>query len=322
MSKLISFLSALMLIFSFSGCSKKAKNDIYTIAVFQFSNSSYSESVDGILAALKDGGYIDGQNCHIRLENAHGDFSTAQTIARKLVSDEVDIIITSTTPCLQVTAMENKTIPHVFGTVTDPLKMNIGTSRVDHQPNLTGIGTFQPVEDAIKLMHQIIPDLDNIGLIWNSAEACSEACTEIAREVAASMGFRLSEVLVSNSSEVPTAAQSLVDKKVDVIFVSGDNTVSSDIEGILSVADKMNVPVVTNTPSDCERGVLFGLGADYYLVGYETGKLALRVINGEDPKDIPIQDFFPEKLWINGKTAEKLGIELTDLIKNQADRIL
>ncbi|MCD4819488.1 MAG: hypothetical protein K8S23_12430 [Candidatus Cloacimonetes bacterium] len=107
------------------GCSKPT-NDLMKIAVSQFSSSKLGEdSENGVKFALKEAGYISGENCIIEYKNAQGDFSTAQSIARKFVADKVDYIITITTPCLQVTAIENKKIPHIFGSVTDPFRMGI-----------------------------------------------------------------------------------------------------------------------------------------------------------------------------------------------------
>ncbi len=317
--KIFIVLTSVVLIFS---CGSKPRKDLYTIAIFQFSTSPYSVAVDGVVDALKEAGYIDGENCRLQFENAQGDFSTAQSIAQKLVNDKVDLIITSTTPCLQVTAMENKTIPHVFGTVTDPFRMGIAESPEEHQPNLTGIGTFQPVEETIYLINEIMPEIDNIGVIWNSAEACSEACTELMRKVTGELDLILTEVTVTNSSEVLTAAQSLVERKVDLIFVSGDNTVSAAVYAVILAANEGRIPVITNTPSDIEEGALLSLGADYYTVGLETGKMALRVIAGEKTSDMPIQKLVPQKLGLNEKVATELGITFTDEIRQKADRVL
>lgn len=305
-----------------SSCVKKDEENLYTIGLFQFSNSPYSIAVDGIVDALNEAGYKDGENCRFQFKNAQGDFSTAQSIAKKLVSDKVDLIITTTTPCLQITAAENKTIPHVFGAVTDPFVAGIGESVDDHQSNLTGIGTFQPINETIHMIKDIIPDLDNIGVVWNSSEACSEACTEVMREVTSEMGITLTEVMVSGSNEVFTAAQSLLAKKVDVIFVSGDNTVSSSLEAVISVADQGMIPVVTNTPTDTEKGALFSLGADYYTVGLETGKMAVRVIEGEKTSEMPIEKLIPKKLWINSTTADRLNITFPEEVIEKAGKVL
>jgi len=322
MKVLLSVLTLLTVIIFSVSCTKKSSNDLYTIGILQFSNSPYSVAVDGIVDALTEAGFKDGDNCRLKMENAQGDFSTAQIIAKKFVNEKVDLIITATTPCLQVTAAENNTIPHVFGAVTDPFRMGIAESPEIHQPNLTGIGTFQPVEETIDLVKKIMPELDNIGVIWNSSEACSEACTEIMREVTQKLGITLTEIMVSSSSEVLIAAQSMLEKKVDLIFVSGDNTVESAIEAVISVADEGGIPVISNTPSDVAKGALLGLGADYYTVGVETGKMALRVINGEKTSEMPIQRLVPQKLWLNEKTAVNLGIEFSEEVKQQAESIL
>jgi ABC-type uncharacterized transport system substrate-binding protein len=310
----------LVLIFN---CGKKGKEKLYTIGVVQFSSSELAdEAVQGVSDALTEAGYINWKNCYIDYKNAQGDFSTAQSIAQKFVTDKVDIIITVTTPCLQVTASENKTIPHIFGAVTDPFRMGIAEDPEHHQSNITGIATFQPVDETIELITTVLPETKNIGVIWNPSEACSEACTEMMRKSVKSRNLILTEITVTNSSEVLTAAQCLAEKNVDVIFISGDNTVITALDAVIAVGEDKYIPVVTNNPSNTEKGAFFSLGADYYIVGKETSKLAVRVIKGEKPADLPIQKLVPKKLWINNKVANDLNILFPEDILKKANKVI
>jgi len=314
---------ALILIGAVSGCSKKGKDRLYTIGVLQFASvQPVDEAVKGIKDALIEAGYTDGKNCRIDHQNAQGDYGTAQSIAQKFVTDRVDIIITVTTPSLQVTATANKTIPHVFGMVTDPFRAGVAEDPEHHQENLTGIATNQPVDETIELITRVLPQTKNIGVIWNPTEANSEVCTEIMRESAKLRNLTLKEVTVANSNEVLTAAQALAGKGVDVIFVSGDQTVEIALESVVGVCNDKRIPVVTNTPLDVERDALLGLGADYYTVGKETGKLAVRVMKGEKPADIPIEKLVPKKLWLNNKIAGELGIVFPEDVLKEADKII
>ena len=314
-----SILILLILVGILSGCGKRGAERPYTIGISQFSSvGPIDDAVNGIKDALKEAGYIDGENCRIDHRNAQGDFSTAQSIAQKFVTDKVDIIITTTTPCLQVTATVNKTIPHVFGVVTDPFRMGIAEDPEHHQENITGIATLQPVDETIELITKVLPEAKNIGVIWNPTEACSEACTEIARKGVKTRGLTLKDITVTSSSEVLTAAQALAEKGVDVFFVSGDNTVTLALDAVVGVGRDKRIPVVTNSPADVEKGPLFSLGADYYVVGKETGKLAVRVIKGEKPADIPIQKLVPQELWLNSKAASALGIVFPEDALKQA----
>ena len=321
--KFFCILFTLILIGTASGCSKKGKEKPYTIGVLQFASVVPVDSaVKGIKDALTEAGYVDGKNCRVDYRNAQNDFSTAQSIAQKFVSDKVDIIITVTTPCLQVTATANKTIPHVFGMVTDPFRMGVAEDPEHHQENITGVATFQPVDEAIELITKVLPEVKNIGVIWNPTEACSEACTEMMRKGVKSRNLTLKEITVTNSNEVLTAAQGLSEKGVDVIFISGDNTVSLALDAVVGVGGDKDIPVVTNTPLDTEKGALFGLGADYYTVGKETGKLAVRVMKGEKPADIPIRKLVPQELWLNNKVASDLGIVFPEYVLSEADKII
>ncbi|MCD4817685.1 MAG: ABC transporter substrate-binding protein, partial [Candidatus Cloacimonetes bacterium] len=190
-----------------------------------------------------------------------------------------------------------------------------------HQANITGIATLQPVDETIELFKNIYPDVKNIGIVWNTAEACSEACTEMIRKSVKSRDIKLTEITVTNTSQVMMAVQGLVSKGIDAIIVSGDNTVLTGMDTVIAVATENNIPVITNTPPDAEIGALFGLGADYYTVGVETGRLAVRVMKGEKTSEIPIQRLVPEKLWINKGVAKKLNIKLSEKVLNRADKI-
>ena len=321
--KFLNIMLALILIGVVSGCSKKGKERLYTIGVVQFSSTTLSDDgASGVKDALTEAGYIDGENCRVHYKNAQGDFSTAQSIAQKFVTDKVDIIITITTPCLQVTATANKTIPHVFGLVTDPFRMGVAEDPEHHQENITGIATFQPVDETIELITKVLPQAKNIGVIWNPTEACSEACTEMMRKGVKSRNLTLKEITVTNTSEVLMAAQGLAEQGVDVIFISGDNTVLLAMDAIVGVGRDKHIPVVSNDPTDMEKGALFGLGADYYTVGKETGKLAVRVMKGEKPANIPIQKLVPKKLWLNNKVASDLGVVFPEDVLKEADRII
>ena len=320
MKKLTLICLALLLIFS---CGEKAKSNQPLISLFQFaSRQTVDDAAVGVQDGLKEAGFINGENCKIDIKNSENDFSTAQLIAQRLAGGKSDILITLTTPCLQVTATANKRIPHVFGMVTDPFRMGVADDPDNHIPNITGIATFQPVDQGMVLIKEIFPNIKKIGVVWNPTEACSEACTEVMRTSSKEKGLELLEVTVTSSMEVQMAAQSLVSNGAELIYISGDNTVELAIDAVVSAGKAQKIPVVTNNPPHTEKGAIMSIGADYYTVGVETGKLAARVLKGEKTSEIPIQKSVPTKLWINKKAAEELGIFIPETLLNKADKIL
>lgn len=287
------------------------------LALFVFSDSKVLEiTTKGILDELNKSGVLQKHNITVDLKNAQNDYSTAQSIVQDIVRQNYDYIITASSLALQVTANGNKKIPHIFGTVTDPYRMGIAKSDTEHIPNITGVATFQPVESTVRTMRAIFPRAKRIGIVWNPAEANSEACTLKARAAARKYSFELMERTVARTDEVKDAAMALINTGVDLFFTSGDNTVILTQVTVAQIMQEHKIPYFTNDPTDIERGAFFSIGADYYSVGVETAKMTACVIEGKDPKNIPIREFAPEAVGISLKLAKRYGVTIpNDLVK-------
>ncbi len=293
------------------------------VALFLFSdNPLLTEVSKGVMEELERNDFIKKQNLVIDHKNAQNEFYMAQSIAQDIVRQNYDYVITASTPALQVMANSNKKIPHIFGGVTDPYRMGVAKTSADHQANITGVATFQPVASTLKLMREIFPQAKTIGLIWNPAEACSEACTFKAREAAKKSGFDLLETTISSTGEVSDALKSIINKKPDLFLTSGDNTVILAMASIAKTLRQHKIPYFTNSPVDVDRGAFLGLGADYIEVGRATGKLAVRVISGENPQAVPIYDFVPEKMNINLALAREYGLSIPASVRARAARVV
>jgi len=304
------------------GAPKTASGPPKRLALFLFSdNILLTETARGIREELERDGFLKKHNITLDLKNAQNEFYMAQAIAQDIVRQNYDYIITASTPALQVMANTNKKIPHIFGAVTDPYRMGVAASSAAHLPNITGVATFQPVASTVKTMRDIFPRAKKIGLIWNPAEACSEACTGKAREAAKKYGFELLETNVSSTGEVMDALNALLQKKPDLFLTSGDNTVIMALDSIAAVLRQHKIPYFTNAPADIGRGAFLGLGADYVEVGRATAQVAKRVITGEYPKDIPINDYVPEKMKINLALAREYGISVPPGVLKRAANI-
>ncbi len=289
------------------------------LALFVFSDSTVLElSTQGILAELKRSGILQKYNMTVDVKNAQNDYGTAQAIVQDIVRQNYDYIITVSSLALQVTANGNKNIPHVFGTVTDPYRMGIAKSTAEHIPNITGVATFQPVESTIRAMRAIFPKAKRIGMAWNPSEASSEACTLKARAAARKYSFELVERTVTRTDEVKDAATALINAGVDVFLTSGDNTVILAVATVAQIMQEHNIPYFTNDPSDIGRGAFFAIGADYFQVGVETTKMAVRVIEGEDPRNIPIREYVPEAIGVSLALAARYGVTIPDAYLKKA----
>src|SRR5262245_31336216 len=285
---------------------KTGRNEtIKHVAVVNYASTPVLDDGErGLLDGLAEEGFVEGQSLQVARYNAEGDRATAAMIANEVVGRDFDLILTLSTPVLQAVANANKTAArtHVFTLTTDPWGAGVGISRenhLDHPPYMTGYGSLQPVEALFRLARQAKPDLQKVGVVWNPAEANSEASTLMAREVCRKLGIELIEVTVDTSAGVAEAAKAVVARGVQAIWVGGDSTVSVGFDALAAAARAGRVPVFSNMPSDVKRGALFCLGADYYEVGRTSGLLAARVLRGENPANVPVENVVPEQLAVN-----------------------
>ena len=272
----------------------KTGDELPAIAIFKIASRLVLEqSEQGILDGLNKKGFIDGKTCLIKRYCAEGDMGTANTIAQNIVSSRFDMVITVSTPSMQVMAYANRkgNVTHVFCTVTDPYGSGVGITGPEphqHPPHLVGIGTFQPVEEVIVLAKQMFPELKRIGTVWCTSEVCSEACIKLARKKCAELGIDLVEMSVESSTQIFEAATSLTSRGVEALWLGGDNVVESGIDQLINAANRAHIPLFTNNPYNVRGNTLFALGANYFDVGKLAGEMAADILNGKPTSEIGI----------------------------------
>ena len=301
---LIGATSALLLLSDVNRWSAEP-NETVRVAVLQFASSPLMEDgVSGMRSGLAENGLREGQDIEIQIYNAEGDIPTANTIASELVSGRFDLVLTSGTPAMQAVANANqggKTI-HVFGLVADPFGSGVGLKRddpLDHPAHFVGIGSLLPMAPVIELARELYPGLKAIGLVWNPAESNSEIFTLEARRVCSELGIELLEATVDNSAGVFEAATALAARGAGALLISGDNTVASAPNSILSAAKSARIPAFSILTGNVKLGALFELGANFLEVGRLTGALAARILRGTDPAAIPVANIVPQMLSVN-----------------------
>ncbi len=312
---LIAVASAVLLLSdmgSRTGFERREHTGMPRIAVVQPNKQTiFDEGVRGIVHGLQEEGFIHDKTMFLREFNPAGDSNLANAIAQDVTGGQFDLIITVTTPSLQSVANANKDrrVRHVFALIADPVALNVGIKSLDtleHPEWMTGYGTRIPIKNAIRLAHEINPSLKVIGTVWNSSEVNSMVQLQDARAICKELGIRLIEANVTTSGDVLEATASLLPKGIDMLLIPGDITVMSAIQNAIQTAVKAGIPAVSVFPSDAEKGLLFAVGADYYEVGKQTGRLAAEVLRGRDPKGIPVVNYLPEKIALNQQVHDGL----------------
>ena len=279
---------------------------------------------EGFIQALEEAGYTAGKEVIYDMQNAQGDFTNAISIAQKFKDDKVDLIVAIATPTAQAALQVNKEIPIIINVVTDPVAANLAKSWESSGNNLTGMSDAAPNKQQVELIPQFLPAAKNVGTIYNAGEANSVVQGEVAKEVCEELGLKLIEVTVSNSSEVLMAAQSLAGR-VEAIYIVTDNTVVSALESVINVCNRQKIALIVADPSTVDKGALASYGIDYFSLGKKSGEIALRVIKGAKPSDIPIQSITdPNDLQfvVNLDVAKTIGISVSEEIIKAADKII
>jgi len=264
--------------------------------------------IRGIFDGLKAAGIEEKRNLEVRRSHAQGEIANIPALLQNYDNQDVDVILTMTTPCLTGAAALVRNKPVVFTYVYDPIAAGAGKTRTDHLPRITGVGSFPPVEDTIKAMQQLVPGLKSVGTLYNSSEANSRKVVSVARELFKKAGIRLEEVTVTSSSEVLQAAQTLTHRNIQAMWVTGDNTALQGFDAVSKAAADAKLPLVINDPEFAERGALAAVGLGWYEAGIAAGKLVSRVLRGETPASLPFEEIAIRKLVVNDTVARKLGI--------------
>lgn len=321
--KVIAIALVIMLIsISLAACSGTSSDKVVKIGISQLVQHPALDSArEGFIEALKEAGYEDGKNIKIDLQNAQGDVTNAQTIARKFVDEKVDMILAIATPAAQAAANVTKDIPILITAVTDPVSAGLAESLEKPGGNVTGTTDMNPVAEQIKLVKDLVPGAKKVGILYNAGEINSKIQVDIAKEAAAALGLTLVEATVSNSSEVNQATQSLMGR-VDAIYVPTDNTIVSSIGAVIKVANDNKIPVIGSERGQVDAGAIATKGIDYRELGKQTGQIAVEIIKGKKPQDIPIEGSKVVTLIINQKAAETIGLTIPKDILDKADEVI
>jgi len=278
-------------------------------------------SRQGFLDVMAENGYKDGENLVVDYQSAQGDQSILQSIANKFAQDKKDLVLAIATPSAMAMANETTEIPIVITAVTDPVEAKLVDSLEKPGTNVTGTTDMNPVADQLALIKELVPEAQNVGIIYNSSEVNSEVQVKIARQAAPDLGFTLHEATVTASNEVMQATQSLMGK-VDAIYLPTDNMVISSLSAVLQIAEENKIPVIAGESNSVEEGALATLGIDYYKLGCQTAESALRVLNGENPAGIAVEAQKGADIVINLQAAERFGVTISDELMAKAAQVI
>lgn len=254
-------------------------------------------------------------------QNANGESSTANSIAEKFASDNVDLVLAIATPTAQAAANVIRDIPIVFTAVTEPQAAGLVKSWDAPGGNVTGTSDMNPVAEQIALIKKVAPEAKSFGVIYSSGEVNSEVQVELARAAAQAEGLTIVEKTIENSNAVGEAVQALGD--VDAIYVPTDNNVVSALPTVIAHGERNSIPVIVGETDSVKNGGVATYGLDYDALGYQAGQMAIRIlVEGANPASMPVETLAEAELWLNKAAAARFGVTFSDALVAEANEVI
>lgn len=315
--RLVCLVLATLALFALVGCGTQNQDgNVYKIGVTQIADHpSLDNCREGFIAGLAEAGFEDGKNIEIDFQSAQNDMQRANQIATNFANGGKDLVCGIATPSAQglYNFCYEKGIPVIFNAVSDPVEAKLAVSKTESMDGISGISDELPVEEQLKLIRKILPDAKKIGILYTTSESNSISTIKKYKELAEDYGFEIVDKGIGTQAEIPQATDILL-KEVDCISNMTDNTVVSALTVILEKANAKNIPVFGSEEEQVKNGCIASAGLDYFELGKQAGKMAARVLNGENIKAIPYETIEESKITVNTEVAEALGIEIPEEI--------
>ncbi len=287
----------------------------YVVGICQLvTHDSLDLATQGFKDALTEALAAEGRTVEFKEQNGQGDTNTCVTIVNSFVSEDVDLILGNATPALQAAYNATETIPVLGTSITEygvALEIENFSGVVGN--NVSGTSDLAPLDEQAQMVIDVaaLAEGDVVGILYCSAEPNSEYQYNVVSAYLADKGIAVNEYKFSEATELQSIVTKAADE-CDAIYVPTDNTVASNDETVRNVCGPALVPVFTGYESDVCAATL---AISYYNIGVETGKMAAKVLLGqEDITQMAIgYDAAPVKKF-NAHICDELGISAADLL--------
>ncbi|MBP1684105.1 MAG: hypothetical protein H6Q33_248, partial [Deltaproteobacteria bacterium] len=270
------------------------------------------EGEKGIREGLRESGLVEGRDYHIRIRNAQGDMPTLGALVDAAISDGTDLIMTLSTPTLQAAVQRTRDLPIVFTFVADAIAAGAGRSNEDHLPNVTGVPTTSAYGELIATVRECLPGVRRIGTLFVPAEVNSVYNKDRLTQTARQQGIEVVAVAANTSAEMSDAAAALCNQRIDAVVQIAGNLTTASFASLTQAARRARMPLFGSLSSDSLSGAGVVVARDYFDGGRDAGKIAARIMRGENPRTIPFQPLDKTRIIINPVAARATRLTLPE----------
>ncbi len=313
MKKLLAALLASVLLLAFAGCGEGnapkqgASSGAVKAGIIQLAdNGAFTDMREGFIAKMRSLGYTEDKMT-FDYKNANGDTATLNSICQAMADEKKDFIVTIGTPATQAIVNMDSGIPVFFISVSNPVGAGIITDMSKPDKNATGTSNAIPVSEMFKLSDKLTPNRHTYGLIYNTGEVNSVTTIENAKTYMDKNGLSYKEAVVTASSEVQQAAQSLAGE-VDAFFIPNDSMVQSAMPQVAEVAKDAKIPVYGSSAVMVQSGAFATISIDDTTIGGMTADMADKFLKGTPMESIPSVTVSDFTTVINKATADAIGV--------------
>ena len=284
----------------------------------------YASMVAAFRRGLKETGYVEGQNVAIEFRWAEGQYDRVPAMAAELVRRQVTVIVANTPGNLAAKAATT-TIPIVFTTANDPVQIGLVASLSRPGGNVTGATQFgvELVAKQLELAHEIVPTATVIAALVNPNNPYAETLSRDLQVAARILGVQLHVLRASAERDFDAAFATLVQLRAGALVIGADQFLASHSEQLAGLTLRHAVPAVSfeDRPFVAAGGLMSYGGSTpegYRIAGVYAG----RILKGDKPSDLPVQQVTKVELIINLKTARALGLTVPLTLLGRADEVI
>ena len=299
------------------------------IPLVGFLNVGSSDGYRPMAAAFRQGlqetGYVEGQNFAIEYRWGEGQSDRLPPMIADFIHRQVAVIAATSTPAALAAKSATKTVPIVFETGGDPIQLGLVTSLSRPSGNVTGVTQLngQVVPKALEVLHELLPTAKIVALLVNPADpAVAEDQIREAMSAARMLGLELHVLKASTEVQLEAVFANLSQSQISGLVIGPEAFFTSHTGQLVALAVRHKVPTVYRGREFAAAGGLVSYGTNpensYHLAGVYTG----RVLKGEKPADLPVQQASKFELYINLKTAKALGITVPLPLSGRADEVI
>jgi putative ABC transport system substrate-binding protein len=289
-------------------------------------SQSYAPFSAAFLRGLGEAGYVDGRNVTIEYRWAENQNDRLPALAAELVQRQVAVVAATGTPAALAAKAATTTVPIVFETAADPVQLGLVTSLNRPGGNITGF-TQTNVEIApkrLELLHELLPTARVMTLLVDpSNPAVAETTANQMRAAAGTLGLELHVLNASTESDFDAVFAKVSQLRASGLVISAGTTIFvSRSEQLATLAARHGVPSVSSGRAFVMAGGLISYGADIVDAYRLTGVYVGRILKGEKPADLPVQQATKIELRINLKAAKALGVTVPLPLLGRADEVI